>query len=192
MSTTSVMGGVIKRREDPALIQGKGIYVDDAQSRRDGSHGLHPKPVRPCPDQVDRHLEGQARCRESSPSTRIDDVSSLGPLLAQVPIGKLRPLLADGVVKHVGEAVVLVVADSPAQARDAADAIEVDYDPMKAIVDLKEAASNKVKVHDDLDSNILHSWTYHGYWAALGLESQKPKIEAAKEARRRHRRSPRR
>ena len=44
-----------------------------------------------------------------------------GPLLAQVPIGKLRPLLADGVVKHVGEAVALVVADSPAQARDAAD-----------------------------------------------------------------------
>ena len=64
---------------------------------------------------------------------------------------------------------------------DAADAIEVDYDPMKAIVDLKEAASNKVKVHDDLDSNVIHSWTYHGYWAALGLESQKPKIDAAKE-----------
>ena len=111
----------------------------------------------------------------------IDDVRSLGPLLAQVPIGKLRPLLADGVVKHVGEAVALVVAESPAQAEDAADAVQVDYEPMKAIVDLKEAASNKAKVHDDLDSNVLHSWTYHGYWDALGLESQKPKIDAAKE-----------
>ncbi|MDH3463535.1 MAG: molybdopterin-dependent oxidoreductase, partial [Acidimicrobiia bacterium] len=36
-----------------------------------------------------------------------------------------------------------------------------------------------VKVHDDLDSNILHTWTYHGYWEALGLEDQTPQVDAA-------------
>ena len=63
----------------------------------------------------------------------------------------------------------------PLQAQDAADAIEVDYDVLHAIVDLKEAASDEVKVHDELDSNVIHSWTYHGYWEALGLESRSPR-----------------
>jgi carbon-monoxide dehydrogenase large subunit len=180
MSTTSVMGGVIKRREDPALIQGKGIYVDDVKE-----YGMLHMAFTRSPYAHARIKSIDTSMAYTMPGVvaiyTIDDVRALGPLLAQVPIGKLRPLLADGVVKHVGEAVALVVAESPAQAVDAADAVQVDYDPMKAIVDLKESASNKVKVHDDLDSNVLHSWTYHGYWDALGLESQKPKIDAAKE-----------
>lgn len=179
MSTTSVMGGVIKRREDPALIKGMANFTDDLS------------PVGTLYMAFNRSPFAHARVKSvdtsaaaSSPGVRavytIDEVRHLGPLLAQVPVGKLRPLLADGVVKHVGEAVALVVADSAYQARDAADLIDVDYEPLKAIVDMKEAASDKAKVHDDLDSNVIHSWTYHGYWDVLGLESQQPKIEEAK------------
>ncbi len=75
----------------------------------------------------------------------------------------------------------MVVAENQYQARDAADAVIVDYDTLPAVIDLKQAASDEVKVHDDLDSNIIHTWTYHGYWDALGLESQQPKIEEAKQ-----------
>ncbi len=179
MSTTSVMGGVVRRKEDPALITGRGTYVDDIKA----VGMLHMAFVR-SPHAHARLNSIDSEAAKSMPGVVAvythEDVSYLGPLLAQVPIGKLRPLLADGVVKHVGEAVALVVAESPAQARDAADAIEVSYEVLKAIVDLKESASDKVKVHDELDSNVIHSWTYHGYWAALGLESQKPKIEEAK------------
>ncbi len=179
MSTTSVMGGVVRRKEDPALVTGRGTYVDDIKA----VGMLHMAFVR-SPHAHARLNTIDSDAAKSMPGVVAvythEDVSYLGPLLAQVPIGKLRPLLADGVVKHVGEAVALVVAESPAQARDAADAIEVSYEVLKAIVDLKESASDKVKVHDELDSNVIHSWTYHGYWAALGLESQKPKIEEAK------------
>jgi carbon-monoxide dehydrogenase large subunit len=178
-TTTSVMGGVIRRREDPALIRGTGKFVDDVKA----VGVLHTGFVR-SPYAHARVKSVNTKAARGMPGVvavyTIDDVRHLGPLLAQVPVGKLRPLLADGVVKHVGEAVAMVVAESPAQARDAVEAIEVDYEPMKAVVDLKEAATNKVKVHDDLDSNVIHSWTYHGYWPALGLESQKPKIEEAK------------
>ena len=180
MSTTSVMGGVVKRREDPALVQGKGTFVDDVKAV-----GMLHMAFARSPYAHARITAIDVSMPRSMPGVvavyTIDDVRSLGPLLAQVPVGKLRPLLADGVVKHVGEAVALVVAESPAQAADAADAVRVDYEPMKPIVDVKEAASNAAKVHDDLDSNIIHTWTYHGYWEALGLESQKPKIDAAKE-----------
>lgn len=178
-STTSVLGGVIRRREDPALIQGKGTYVDDVKAV-----GVLYAAFARSPYAHASIMSIDTAGARSMPGVvavyTIDDVRHLGPLLAQVPVGKLRPLLADGVVKHSGEAVAMVVAESPAQARDAADAVDVDYKPLKAIVDVKEAASNRAKVHDDLDSNIIHSWTYHGYWGALGLESQKPKIDAAK------------
>jgi carbon-monoxide dehydrogenase large subunit len=180
MSTTSALGGAIKRREDPALITGEGRYVDDVNLV-----GMQTAVFLRSPHAHARIVAIDTSVAQSMPGVMAvytaEDVRHLGPLLAQVPIGKLRPLLADGVVKHVGEGVAMVVAASAALAQDAADAIEVEYDPLPAVVDMKDAASDRVKVHDDLDSNILHSWTYHGYWEALGLESKKPEIEAAKE-----------
>ena len=180
MTTTSALGGAVKRREDPALIRGKGRFTDDVKA----VGMLHAAFVRsPIANGTITRLDTGAA--EGMPGVHavytIDDVRHLGPLLAQVPIGKLRPLLADGVVKHVGEAVAMVVAESPSQARDAADAVVVDYDAEPAIVDLKQAASDEVKIHDDLESNIIHTWSYHGYWDALGLESKQPEIEAAKQ-----------
>ncbi|MGH3650783.1 MAG: xanthine dehydrogenase family protein molybdopterin-binding subunit, partial [Acidimicrobiia bacterium] len=180
MATTSVMGGSVRRREDPALIQGTGVYVDDLQPT-----GLL---------QVAFLRSPMARAKitklDTSAAREMDgvvaiytheDVEHLGPLLAQVPIGKLRPLLADGEVNHVGEAVAMVVAETRHQAQDATEAIEVEYDVLPAVIDLKKAASDEVKVHDELESNVLHTWTYYGYWEALGLDDQTPLVDAAME-----------
>jgi aerobic carbon-monoxide dehydrogenase large subunit len=180
MATTSVMGGAVRRREDPALIQGYGEYVDDLTRTGMLQVAFLRSPV--------------ARAKITSLDTSAakampgviavythEDVAHLGPLVAQVPIGKLRPLLAAGEVNHVGEAVAMVVAEDRYQAQDAADAIEVDYDVLPPVIDLKKAASDEVKIHDELDSNVIHTWTYHGYWEALGLEDQTPQVDAAME-----------
>ena len=180
MATTSVMGGAVRRREDPALIQGYGEYVDDLTRTGMLQVAFVRSPV--------------ARAKITSLDTSAakampgvvaiythDDVAHLGPLVAQVPIGKLRPLLAAGEVNHVGEAVAMVVAEDRYSAQDAADAVEVDYDVLPPVIDLKKAASDEVKVHDELDSNVIHTWTYHGYWEALGLEDQTPQVDAAME-----------
>ncbi len=180
MATTSVMGGSIRRREDPALIQGYGEYVDDLTP----TGMLHVAFLRSPVARAKITKLDTSAAKEMKGVVAIythDDVAHLGPLLAQVPIGKLRPLLAAGEVNHVGEAVAMVVAEDRYQAQDAAEAIEVDYDTLPAIIDLKKAASDEVKVHDELDSNVLHTWTYHGYWAALGLEDQTPQVDAAME-----------
>jgi carbon-monoxide dehydrogenase large subunit len=180
MATTSVMGGAVRRREDPALIKGRGVYVDDLQPTGLLHVAFSRSPV------------GRAKIKSVDTSAASsmpgvvavfthDDVAELGPLVAQVPIGKLRPLLAAGEVNHVGEAVAMVVAENRYQAQDAADAIGVDYDVLPAVIDLKEAKSDATKVHDELDSNVLHTWTYHGYWEALGLEDQTPQVDAAME-----------
>src|SRR5690606_39525691 len=71
-----------------------------------------------------------------------DDVAHLGPLLAQVPGGKLRPLLAADEVNHVGEAIAMVVAEDRYIAQDAVEAIEVDFDELPAVIDLRKAASD--------------------------------------------------
>jgi len=109
-----------------------------------------------------------------------DDVRHLGPLLAQAPVGKLRPLLADGVVNHAGEAVAMIVADSRYVAQDAVDAVVVDYEPLPAVVDLREAASDSIKVHDDLESNVVVTWEAGPWGNEEGTAATKQAIAEAK------------
>ena len=180
MATTSVMGGSVRRREDPALIQGSGTYVDDLSPVGLLHVAFLRSPVARA--KITRLDTSRAEAMDGVIAVYThDDVATLGPLLAQVPIGKLRPLLAAGEVNHVGEAIAMVVAEDRYLAADAAETIEVDFDELPAVIDLKQAASDEVKIHDELDSNILHTWTYHGYWAALGLEDQSPEVDAAME-----------
>lgn len=180
MSTTSVLGGVVKRREDPALIKGKGRYVDDIT--RQGM--LHVAFVR-SPFAHARISSIDAAAALEMPGVHAvftsDDVRHLGPLLAQVAVGKLRPLLADGVVNHMGEAVAMVVAEDRYKAQDAADSVEVDYEPLPAVIDIKQAASDSAKVHDDLDSNIIITWEAGPWGNADGVAETKEKIAAAKQ-----------
>lgn len=180
MATTSVMGGSVRRREDPALIRGTGTYVDDLQP----TGVLHVAFFRSPVARAKITTLDTSKAEEMEGVVAVfthDDVSHLGPLVAQVPIGKLRPLLAAGEVNHLGEAIAMVVAESRYQAQDAAEEIAVDFDVLKPVIDLKEAASDDVKLHEELESNILHTWTYHGYWDALGLEDQTPEVDAAME-----------
>jgi len=180
MSTTSVMGGAVRRREDPALIRGTGVYTDDIKL----SGALHVAFVR-SPIARGKITRIDTKAAMQMPGVwavyTAADVRHLGPLLAQVPAGKLRPLLADGLVNHVGEAVAMVVADSPYLARDAIEAVVVDYDSLPAVVDLKEAASDKGLIHADLKSNTTVSWKAHDWWAGvIKLDDPRPGIEEAK------------
>ena len=157
MSSTSVLGGVVRRREDPALIRGGGLYTDDVKLAGTAHAAFVRSPyaharVVSIDTSAAKAMEGVAAVYTAA------DVEHLGPLIAQVPVGALRPLLNNGTVKHVGEAVAMVVAEDPYLARDAADAVEVDYDPLPAVVDLKESLGGAMKVHDDMDSNTLVTW----------------------------------
>ena len=138
MSTTSVLGGVVRRREDPALIQGTGLYTDDPKL----NGMVHAAFVRSpyAHARITSIDSSEAAAMEGVHAIyTIDDVRHLGPLLAQVAVGKARPLLADGTVKHAGEAVAMVIAEDRYTAQDAADSVFVEYDVLTPIVDLKKA-----------------------------------------------------
>ncbi|MEY8840915.1 molybdopterin cofactor-binding domain-containing protein, partial [Cribrihabitans sp. XS_ASV171] len=72
-----------------------------------------------------------------------------------------HPVLAQGKVRYVGEIVAAVVADTAEQARDAAEAIELDIEELPAVIDMKAAvADGATKVHDDLSSNLCYDWGF--------------------------------
>jgi aerobic carbon-monoxide dehydrogenase large subunit len=153
--STHVTGTAVKRREDLALIRGRGCYVDDIKLSRE----LAAVFVRsPYAHALIRSIDTSRA--EQMPGVRaiytIKQVGQLGPLLAQVQLGKMRPLLADGIVRHVGEAIAMVVAENRYVAQDIADAIVVDYEVRTPIIDLETAATDAIKVHEDLPSNTIN------------------------------------
>ncbi|MCO5125325.1 MAG: xanthine dehydrogenase family protein molybdopterin-binding subunit [Rhizobacter sp.] len=69
-----------------------------------------------------------------------------------------HPVLAQGKVRHVGDQVALVVADSVAQAKDAAELIVVDYEELPAVIDITKADGAASSVHDDVPGNVCYDW----------------------------------
>ena len=70
-----------------------------------------------------------------------------------------HPILAQGKVRHVGDPIAMVIAETLEQARDAAEAIELDLEELPAVVNMAGALSDgATKVHDDLTSNLCYDW----------------------------------
>ncbi|MEC8280810.1 MAG: xanthine dehydrogenase family protein molybdopterin-binding subunit [Pseudomonadota bacterium] len=69
-----------------------------------------------------------------------------------------HPPLAQGKVRCLGDQVAIVIADSLSQAKAAAELIEVDYDVLPAVVDMKAAAGGATLVHDDIGTNVCYDW----------------------------------
>jgi carbon-monoxide dehydrogenase large subunit len=179
-TTTSALGGSVRRREDPALIRGAGTYVDDLTPTNTAYAAFARSPLAHAKiTSIDTSAAEEAEGVVAVFTH--DDVAHLGDLLAQVVVVKGRPLLASDEVNHVGEAVAMVIAESAYQARDAADLIEVDYEPLQPVIDLKEASSDSALVHDDLESNEVVTWEAGPWGDEEGIAETKQTIAEAKE-----------
>src|SRR6185503_18061898 len=70
-----------------------------------------------------------------------------------------HPLLAQGKVRYVGDHVAIVVADTYDQAKEAGEKVEVQYDELPAVVDVRDAAkSGAPAVHDEAPNNVCYVW----------------------------------
>src|SRR6478672_4366098 len=155
MPTTPVLpklvGQRVKRREDPRLIQGRGTYVDDISLV-----GMQHLAFKRCDV-----AHGKIRSIDTSAAAAMDGVEAvftgkqIAEFLAPMPIGTPFPspdhrAVAVDTVRYSGEPVAVVVASDRYVARDAADAIVVDYDPLPAVVDVEEAMTGKPTIiHPD-------------------------------------------
>ncbi len=83
-----------------------------------------------------------------------------------------HPVLADGKVRHVGDPIAAVVAETLEQARDAAEAIVVEIEALPAVIDMKAAlAGGSALVHEDLGTNLCYDWGF--------VEENKAAVHAA-------------
>ena len=153
------VGTRVNRVEDARLLTGRGTYVDDISL----PGMLHAYFVRsPHARATIRAIDASAAlalpgvhavftAADLNPGVKEQWHTSIGPLSPETP----RPPLAEGEVRFVGDPVALVIAASRALAQDAADLVEVDYEPLPAVVDYTEAENATVLVHEQHGSNVI-------------------------------------
>jgi carbon-monoxide dehydrogenase large subunit len=163
------IGQPVRRYEDLRLITGQGRYTDDITLPR-MTHAF----VLRSPMAHARITRVDAAAARAMPGVLLvltgDDVRAdgLGDVPCTAPLtsrdGKPRhdtprPVLAVGKVRHVGQPVALVVAETLAAARDAAEAIEVDYDPLPAVTEAADAIKpGAPQLFDHIPNNIVFDW----------------------------------
>jgi aerobic carbon-monoxide dehydrogenase large subunit len=136
-------GKSIARLEDARFLIGRGRYVSDVLPadalhavvlRSPHAHAvlgeINADAARAMPGVVGVFTGADLAADDLAPLPCTAVVASVSPMV--VPP---RPVLATGRVRHLGEAVALIIASSAAAARDAAEAIEVSYDPLPAVID---------------------------------------------------------
>ena len=137
----SILGNRVRRVEDPDLITGRSTYVDDlriARHRRTRSSCAARSRTPGSPRIDTSEAERPPACSPCTPPRRsaATPVPSFAEVNEQVGHGPL----ADGVVRYVGDPVALVVAETRAQAVDAAELVDVDYDELAVVVDMEAGA----------------------------------------------------
>ncbi len=162
--TTQFFGERIKRNEDPRLLTGRALFVDDVQL----ANMVHVAFVR------SPYAHARLGAIDTSAALERDGVLAVytaadlgdywqhGPLLVSPPPvegsifhERTQVPLAKDKVRHVGEIVAMVVAESRYIAEDGAADVLVEYEPLPAVVDLEEAlAPGAPLVHEDLESNV--------------------------------------
>ena len=162
--TTRYFGERIKRNEDPRLLTGQGLYVDDV----DLPHMVHVAFLRsPYAHARINNIDvsqalGRAGVVAVYTANDLGDYWKPGPLLVSPPPvkditfnEKTQVPLAKDKVKFAGEPIVMVVAESRYIAEDALADIQVDYEPLAAVVDMEKAlASDSVLIHEEIGSNV--------------------------------------
>src|SRR5579862_8421813 len=162
------IGARITRKEDARFLTGAGQYTDDVTLANQSYAYFLRSPLAHARIKSIRTDKAKASPGVVAVYTGADLPATVGGL----PCGWLitgtdgkpmkepkHPLLAQGKVRHVGDQVAIVIADSLEQAKDAAEKIEVDYEELPAVVDVRDAIKKGAPaVHDEAPDNICYVW----------------------------------
>jgi carbon-monoxide dehydrogenase large subunit len=167
--TTTGIGAPVRRKEDHRFITGKGNYTDDI-NRAGQAHAFFVRSP---------HAHAKIRKIDASAALKAPGVLAVltGDDVAADKVGGLicgwmihskdgtpmkagaHPALAQGKVRYVGDHVAVVIADTLAQARDAAEKVVVEYDVLAPVVDLATAtAKTAANIHEVAPDNVVFDW----------------------------------
>ncbi|MEX5729220.1 carbon-monoxide dehydrogenase large subunit [Rhodovulum iodosum] len=163
------IGASSKRREDVRFLTGRGRYTDDINLHGQAYAWFVRSPVahgrlNKVETEAAAGMPGVLRVFTGA------DFEGVGGLpcgwqvtdrFGEVMQEPGHPVLAQGKVRHVGDPIAVVVAETEAQARDAAEAVVFDIEELEPVLDMKAALESAApKVHDDLESNLCYDWGF--------------------------------
>ena len=162
--STRTFGQRIRRNEDPRLLTGEALFVDDVHLPRMAHAAFLRSPFAHARlSRLDAEgARGKPGVLAVFTARDLGELWQRGPLLVPPPPierctfrHRTQVPLAKDKVCHAGEPVAVVIAESRYLAEDALAEIEVDYEPLPTVVDLEEAiAPGASRVHEDFDSNV--------------------------------------
>ena len=167
--TTRIFGSGIRRREDPRIITGQTSYTDDIKL-----NGMVHAAILRSPHAHARIQSINTSAAQSAPGvlavyTGADTEGVLNPMPCAwvIPDSDVKavayPPLAQDVVRYVGDAVAVVVAETRYQAEDALELIDVSYDPLPVVVNAEGAMQpGAPQLHEDAPNNQAFHWVAAG------------------------------
>ena len=168
-STATGIGAPVRRKEDFRFITGHGQYTDDVVRPGETKAVFVRSP----------HAHAKIKNIDVSAAKKMPGVVDIltGAQLATDKIGNLicgwmihskdgtpmkmsaHPALAASKVNCVGDAVAVVIAETTAQGKDAAEKVIVDYEVLKAVIDpAKAQAKDAPQIHADIPNNMIYQW----------------------------------
>jgi carbon-monoxide dehydrogenase large subunit len=169
MASETGVGASVKRREDQRFLTGKGHYTDDIN--RPGqtyAYILRSPHAHATINAVDTAaaaaMPGVVRIFTSKDTEGLGGIPcgfgiKIPDHIIKPQVTPPHPMLAAGKVRHVGDPVAMVVAESLGQAKDAAEAIVVDYTELAPVSSTGKATSQtKNPVHDEAPDNVCFHW----------------------------------
>ncbi|MGA8051039.1 MAG: xanthine dehydrogenase family protein molybdopterin-binding subunit [Burkholderiales bacterium] len=166
---TPLIGARVERKEDYRFLTGAGQYTDDVALPRQTYAVFVRSP----------HAHAKIKSIKKDQALKAPGVLAVytGEDLAAAKVGGLpcgwlitgtdgqpmkeppHPPLAQGKVRYVGDHVAVVIAESQSAARDAADLVQVDYEPLPAVVDASKAMQKGAPaLHDIAPDNKCYTW----------------------------------
>ena len=168
MTAETGIGARVKRKEDQRFLTGTGRYVDDLPLARATYAYFLRSP----------HAHARIKSIDTSKAKAMPGVVEIftGKDTADAKMGGLicgwvvkdkhgqphkappHPVMALDTVRYVGDTVAMVVANSHDEAKDAAEAIKVDYEVKPSNVDLAKALKGAPEVHAEAPGNLIYDW----------------------------------
>jgi carbon-monoxide dehydrogenase large subunit len=161
---TTVIGHRRLRREDPALLTGEAKFTNDlhvpgalhlAVLRSPYAHArivrVDVAPALEVPGVVAAYTGADVADLWAAPMPCAWPVTADMKNPAHYPLATTKACYA-------GDGIACVLATSDAAARDALEAIDVEYEPLQAVIDLDDALSDRVVIHDELGTNRSYTW----------------------------------
>ncbi len=165
--TATGIGAAVRRKEDVRFVSGSGNYTDDMNV-----HGQSYAYILRSP-----HSHASIDSIDTSEAAAMDgvvaiftseDFAEVGGIPCGWQVNNIdgtpmaepkHPILAEGAVRHVGDPVAVVVAESRTIARDASEMISIEYSPLDAVMNMDDAlADGSACVHADIGSNLCYDW----------------------------------